>query len=251
MSPKKSIFISHSEPGPAELLESLLRDLYGQAIDVFNSTRASSGLAAGEPIDQGILARIESAAAMIWLATPHSVGNSFWMSWELGVASAKKIRTIPCTCLGLPQTSLPLLQDGRNAPDLGDAQQLAAMLSALGANLGLDDADVMESVDRLLPTKARSQFWGRESPQAIALRALGDRLLVTNTSEDTVRIAAAEERSVGGEKSVEILRGMTLEPAGRRVVANAESLGRNSTVYLEWKDQGGARFFSSAGVRGD
>lgn len=247
MQEKKVVFVSHSEDGPAALLEELIRTTYPGEVEVFNSTRASSGLAAGEPIDGGILGRIRQSKVMIWLATPRSVENSFWMAWELGVASAADVTIIPCTCLGLSPHRLPLLQGGRNAPDLGDEDQLRALLVSLKGILGLQTEHAAEALNSNLASGSRSRLWGLNGDGVISLRRLGDRLLVANQSDDDIFIKVAAVQHDGStQMPLSSLAGAHLEPHARRIPANSDVLREASCIYLEWERADGARFFALA-----
>ena len=239
------VFISHSDSQTATALERVLRDSFPGAIEVFHTGRAAVGLAAGQPIDTGILSKIRDTQAFIWLATPSSVSASFWMAWELGVASAIEGQPIiPVRCLGLQPGQLPLLQGGRNAPDLGLIDDLRAFLQTIRDLLQFRDHNIAEATASW--QIGRSPFWGSRRDRAFSLRVLGARLLIENRTPHRVRLLSVQSQDGNGGQAAVLRQSIALDANERRILESMDidALEPHSIIYLEWEAEDAGRFFA-------
>ncbi len=239
------IFISHSNSATATALERVIRASFPGEVEVFNTGRAATGLAAGQPVDGGILDRLRSASCFIWMATPASVLTSFWMAWELGAASSREdLPIVPVRCLGINADQLPLLQGGRNAPDLGVDGDLKAFLSTIKNLIGLEDDCIGEATSKW--QDSRSPFWGTADNEGLTVRILGTRMLFENRTADQIVILASEiiEPERAGMDCLRV--GATFGPGERRIFEAPEivELKPASTAYIEWQAERGGRHFA-------
>lgn len=250
-----TIFISHSDSAAAIVLERTLRNAFPGEVTVFNTSRASSGLAAGDAIDTQVVERIAEADVIVWLASPLSVRKSFWMAWELGVATALKRTVIPVRCFGLVPDDLPLLQGGRMAPDIGERDGMLSLLTTVQRQLGLDGNLIAEALDHLHGRDHPSPLWGITRRDAISLQLLGSRLLVENHQTEDIVFRRLAVLARDGEPGVDLLRELPKLAASGRHILDAQSVDLSQReVELEWFTEGGARYWARevvVGSRGD
>ncbi len=235
-------------------LDRVLRSAFPGQVKIFNTSRATSGLAAGQSIDAGILKAVANSGVMIWLASPTSIVKSFWMAWELGIASAKSVPLIPARCLGVRPDQLPLLQGGRFSPDLGERGDLLDTLESVKGILGLTDDKISETIDSL--ESPRNPFWGQQAKDVIALRAIGSRLLIENRTGEVLKvtglsIASGDPMYPDLSTLAEWASNELLGPYVKRTLhLNSDMvLMRSVSLRFEWNTENGARFHSMVPVR--
>ena len=249
-----SVFISHSDREPAWVLERVIRESFPGLVDVFNTSRQSSGLAAGQSIDQGILDSIRQCSVVVWLATPMSVRHSFWMAWELGVATALEKPVVPVRCLGLEPNELPLLQGGKIAPDIGEKEGFISLLQSIKAKCRLQDDSIAKTVNGIFgENEHNNAFWGSEDPYVLTMTMLGERLLVENHSNDNLELMKAVLREGNDPQLVPLVpRNLAhLAALERRIIhlPPTTQLKPGVQIYLEWRVKDKGRFYATIQVQ--
>lgn len=174
------IFISHADSNLAVALDRLVRRALGNKVTIFNSSRASGGLAAGQPIDITLLGQIRECDAFLWLTSPESAKRSFWMAWELGAADAVNKSIYPCRSLGMNAAELPLLQSRRYVPDLGSREDLAQFLQTLADGLGVPDTMIAEAVETLYIQHPVATPFDATIDSVLEVTIAGQRLIIEN-----------------------------------------------------------------------
>lgn len=249
------VFISHSDAVAAIELEDVLREAFPGELEIFNTSRSSSGLAPGESIDSGVLRHIREAEIIIWLASPSSVAHSFWMAWELGAATAYERRLIPARCLGLQPSQLPLLQGGRMAPDIGTEAGMRQLLTQLQESLRPSSDKIKATLrSRFEELERPNRLWGMEAPSQIRLRVLGRRILVENQSSLALdfRTESSEGTSLLADLCVDPLG--ALEPRERRIMdlrSGVQPPRLHKDILLKWGTSQNGRFWADVPVQGE
>ncbi|ADB50687.1 hypothetical protein Cwoe_2262 [Conexibacter woesei DSM 14684] len=236
------------------MLERTFRSCFPSEVEVFNTSRAASGLAAGDSIDATILDNVRDAAAVVWLATPAAVRRSFWMAWELGVATAFGRFVIPVRCLGLSTTSLPLLQGGRYAPDIGERDGMQTLLTTLRTKLDLQENRIAETLTTVFDRASEpNPLWGTLDEGSLQVRMLGHRLLVENRSgSDLTIIDATTADSTGRDGALDaVWRPLRQLAARERRIIDAPPTWDGSAppeIRVKWEVSDGGRFWSQIPV---
>lgn len=213
-----------------------------EGIRFFNSARPSSGLAAGQSIEEGLLEELHKSQIVIWMATPSSIEKSFFMAWELGVALALKKSVLPCVALGLTSDKLPLWQSGKLAPDISDVDALIELIKDIGKALGLEPADAEKNVEEVIKNASKYEylklFRSRAVLDVLSIRSTGERLILENRSDHDLSVINY------GEKLNEAYTGLrsitNLKPKQRRIIEVSTNVLRQQNdmqiIRVEWMD---------------
>jgi hypothetical protein len=249
-----NVFISHSDPAPAEALERAIRDSFPGQVDVFNSSHAASGLSAGQSIDYAIRDVIRDSSVVVWLSTPLSVRRSFWMAWELGVASALNKLVLSARCQGVRPDQLPLLQSGRNTPDLGEESGFVRLITDIKSAVNQSDDQIARVTQSLFKDSQKNVFWGKEDNTAIEIRIVGKRILIENNTDYALlpirwvlsglsELESSKQLPIGDKEIVAKERRIA-----RLIGGSSISIG--NSVHIEWQVQDEGRFYADIEIKG-
>jgi hypothetical protein len=250
----KHVFISQSTGDPAPELESLIRAAFRNEVSVFNTSRDSSGLMAGDPMETEILKRITQSDALVWLASPTSVTRSFWMAWELGAARALDKPVILARCKGVSPKELPLLQSARFAPDIGNESGMREFLSSLAQTLMLDAPQIAEAMaSKFIPKGKRSVFWGDANNGAIQMRLYTNRILIINKTKLDIELLAIQDdqgNSLDDDLLIELNSHLGAESRKTVHLSGNHSIRADQVIYIEWQAESEGRKHSSIKLGG-
>lgn len=154
---KPVIFISHiTEEGElGALLKDRLEKDFLSLIDVFVSSDPRS-IAPGDPWLKRVDEKLDSAAALVVLASPASIKRP-WITFEAGAGWAKNVPVMILCHSGMEPGQLPLPLSQLQAFGATDKKRLQAMYGVIAAKLGgaSPDPDLSEFLARVAEIEAR------------------------------------------------------------------------------------------------
>lgn len=108
------------------------------------------------------------------------------MAWELGAADAFGSSVLPCRALGLHARDLPLLQNRRQAPDLGDREELVGFLFDLAKKLEIDDTNVGSAVALFYQNRDDLSPFDARISHSLRVSVAGERVIIENRGDHVI-----------------------------------------------------------------